>query len=187
MLPSGHIATGVLLGLRRSRQATGSARRLILAGAVLSACLPDIDLSVPAVLDRLGVEHRLNSGRHHSWVTHTPLFWACLIALARRAGRHPAAPVWAPEAAHLLSAGASLHLAEDAIANTVALLWPLRRREYGLSLDRMPELDDHLEYVRRYPASPAGRLEAGLIALALAWSLGRRRAASRRRGSSSRA
>lgn len=166
MLPSGHIATGVLLGLRRGRRAPRRSRPLILGGAVVSACLPDADLALPVLLDRLGVKHRLNSGRHHSWVTHTPLFWAGVIALARRAGRQPAAPAWAPAATWLLSAGVTLHLAEDSIANTVALLWPLRRGEYGLSLDRMPGVDDHLDYVRRYPATPAGWLEAALIGLA---------------------
>lgn len=169
MLPTGHIATGVLLGLRRTRDTgPGARRRLILAGAVASTCLPDADLALPALLDRLGVEHRLNSGHHHSWMTHTPLFWATVTGLARRAGRHPSAPAWAPVAARLLTAGVALHLLEDTAANTVAILWPLRRREYGLSLDQMPEEDDHLAYVRRYPATPAGWLEAALIVLAIA-------------------
>jgi hypothetical protein len=168
MLPTGHIATGVLLGLRRSRRATGVRRRLIMAGAVASTCLPDADLALPFLLDRLGVKHRLNSGHHHSWITHTPPFWAAVTGLARRAARHPAAPAWAPEAARLLSAGVALHLLEDTAANTVAILWPLRRREYGLSLDRMPEEDDHLTYMRRYPATPAGWLEGGLILAAVA-------------------
>lgn len=175
MLPSGHIATGVLLGLGRSRHVARSRRRLILAGSVASACLPDVDLVLPRVLDRLGVEHRLNSGRHHSWMTHTPIFWAGLSLLGLSVGRQRCAPVWAPEAARLFALGAVLHLAGDTVANTVALLWPLRRREYGLSLDRMPGVDDHPEYLRRYPASPAGRLEAILIVAAAGWSAARLR------------
>ncbi len=167
MLPSGHIATGILLGHRRGRVASGRSRRLIVAGAVVAACLPDADLALPIVLDRLGFKHRLNSGRHHSWMTHTPVFWAGVTALGRRASRHPGAPPWAPEAARLLTAGVALHLAGDALANTVALLWPLHRREYGLSLDHMPSVDDHLEYVRRYPATAAGWLEGMLIAAAV--------------------
>ncbi|HWD65872.1 MAG TPA: metal-dependent hydrolase [Solirubrobacteraceae bacterium] len=178
MLPSGHIATGVLLGLRPHRRAPARARSWVLLGAVVSACLPDADLALPFVLDRMGIKHRLNSGRHHSWITHTPLFWAAVIALARRAGRHPLAPAWAPHAAGLLSVGVTLHLAEDALANTIALLWPVRRREYGLGLDHMPGVDDHIDYVLRYPTTPAGRLELALIAVA-ASALSRQRRLSR--------
>lgn len=138
-------------------------RGLILAGAVVSACLPDADLAIPAALDALGVDHRLQTGEHHSWMTHTPLFWGAVCGAARRGSRASCAPDWAPEASRLLSAGVSLHLATDATANTVALLWPLRRREYGLGLDRLPGVTDHLEYTRRYPGSPAGRLEGTLI------------------------
>jgi hypothetical protein len=158
VLPSGHIASGLLLGLGHSRAATGRKRRLILAGAVLAACLPDADLALPPLLDRLGIRHRLNSGTHHSWPTHTPLFWG-MVAVGLRRLRPGAA-------ARLVARGSALHLLLDATANTVALLWPLRRREYGLSLDRMPGVDDHLAYVRRYPATPAGRLEGALIAAA---------------------
>lgn len=166
MLPTGHIASGVLLGLRRSRHASRRSRRLVMAGAVAAACLPDADLALPGVLDRLGVHHRLNSGRHHSWMTHTPAFWIGVNGALRRLSRSPAAPAWAPDAAHLLMLGTTIHLAADATANTVALLWPLHHREYGLGLDRMPGVDDHLDYVRRYPATPAGWFEGILIALA---------------------
>ena len=133
--------------------------------------LPDADLAIPAVLDRLGIDHQLNTGRHHSWVTHTPLFWSAVSAAAWRTARSERAPGWAPEAARLLAAGSAIHLAGDATANTVALLWPLRRREYGLGLDQMASVTDHVEYVRRYPGSPAGKLEVGLIiaAAALSW------------------
>lgn len=175
MLPTGHIATGVLLGLRRNRRATGRRRRLILAGSVVSTCLPDADLVLPVLLDGLGVEHRLNSGRHHSWMTHTPLFWLGVTALARRASRRAGAPAWASEASRLLTTGVALHLLEDVLANTVAVLWPVRRREYGLSLDRMPGVDDHLAYARRYPATPAGRLEGVLLLAAAAWGAARAR------------
>lgn len=130
---------------------------------MLAASVPDLDLLLPTVLDRLGVDHHLNSGVHHRWMTHTPLFWGLALAGVRRLSRHPNAPRWAPEAAWLLSAGVPLHLLQDAVANTVALLWPLRRREYGLGLDRLAGLDDHREYVRRYPSSPAGRLEVALL------------------------
>lgn len=175
MLPTGHLATGVLLGLHRSRDRSGLAQTTVLAGAVASSVLPDADLAIPSVLDHLGVEHRLETGRHHSWMTHTPLFWGLVCRTARRASRRESAPGWAAEAARLLSAGVAFHLIGDATANTVALLWPLRRREYGLGLDRLAGVTDHLEYTRRYPASPAGRLEAVLILAAAAWSLARLR------------
>lgn len=126
------------------------------------------------MLDRLGVEHRLNTGRHHSWITHTPLFWSAVSAAAWRAGRTESAPAWGPEAARLLATGSAIHLLGDATANTVALLWPMSRREYGLALDRMPGVTDHVEYVRGYPASPAGRLEAALVVAAAADLLRRR-------------
>ena len=45
----------------------------------------------------------------------------------------------------MLSTGTAVHLAQDWLANTVALLWPLRRREYGLGLDRLGGVDDHAE------------------------------------------
>ncbi|HET9720194.1 MAG TPA: metal-dependent hydrolase [Solirubrobacteraceae bacterium] len=167
MLPTGHIASGVLLGLRRERHAAGRSRRLIVAGAVACACLPDADLGLPFLLDRLHVRHRLNSGRHHSWMTHTPLFWGTVAVGARRLRPGPVAG--------LLATGPALHLLLDATANTVALLWPLRRREYGLGLDRMPGVDDHLAYIRRYPATPAGRLEVVLIALAASGLIRQRR------------
>jgi hypothetical protein len=68
----------------------------------------------------------------------------------------------------MLALGVGLHITQDSLANTVSLLWPLRRREYGLGLDRLGDVTDHGEYVRRYPASPAGKLEAALMLAALA-------------------
>lgn len=165
MLPTGHIATGALLGAWRSR-GRGQAPAPAIAAGIAVAVLPDADILLPTVLDRLGVDHRLNSGVHHRWVTHTPLFWGLVALSARRLARRPQAPSWAPDAAKMLAIGVALHLAEDATANTVSLLWPLRRREYGLSLDRMPDVTDHGDYIRRYPFSPAGLLEAALIAWA---------------------
>jgi hypothetical protein len=78
------------------------------------------------------------------------------------------APAWSPEAAHLLAVGVWLHLLQDSVANTVALLWPLRRREYGLGLDHLAGETDHVAYMRRYPSSPAGKLEGLLVAAAVA-------------------
>ena len=54
---------------------------------MLAASIPDLDLLIPALLDRLGVEHELNTGVHHRWVTHTPLFWGLVLAEARRLAR----------------------------------------------------------------------------------------------------
>lgn len=165
MLPTGHIASGALLGVWRSRGAQHPA--LVFAGAIGAATLPDIDLVVPSLLDRLGVPHRLNSGTHHSWFSHTPMFWGLTAAGARRLARRPGAPPWAPGAADMLALGVGLHIIEDSVANTVALLWPLRRREYGLGLDRLAGVTDHVEYARRYPSSPAGRLEVTLMIAAV--------------------
>jgi len=162
MLPSGHIAGGALLGALRSRR-SASHPGLLIGGGITAATLPDLDLLLPLLLDRVGVDHRLNSGVHHGWITHTPLFWGVVTSCARRLARHRSAPRWAPEAARMLTLGATLHLTQDSIANTVALLWPLSRREYGLGLDRLPDVTDHEEYIRRYPSSPAGKLEAGLV------------------------
>ena len=122
-----------------------------MAGGMLATSAPDLDLLIPSVLDRLGIDHDLNTGVHHRWVTHTPLFWGLTVV--------------------------GVHLLQDSLANTVALLWPLRRREYGLGLDRLSGVDDHLEYIRRYPSSPAGKLEAGLLLAAgvsCAWRLAQR-------------
>ena len=170
MLPSGHIAAGVLLGAQRSRP-TGRHPGALVAGGVVSACLPDLDLMIPMLLDRLGVSHRLRSGEHHRWATHTPLFWGSVALGARRIARRPAAPAWAPEAASMLAIGVAVHLVQDSVANTVALLWPLRRREYGLGLDHLGDVTNHVAYVRRYPSSPAGKLEGALVlaAAAVAW------------------
>jgi hypothetical protein len=57
---------------------------------------------------------------------------------------------------------------QDSVANTVALLWPLRRREYGLGLDHLAGETDHMAYMRRYPSSPAGKLEGLLVVAAVA-------------------
>ncbi len=179
MLPSGHIAGGALLGAARTRRSTRHPA-LVIAGGVAAATLPDADVLLPSLLDRLGVAHRLNSGVHPSWVTHTPLFWGLVAAGARRLASRPSAPAWAPEAARTLALGSALHLAQDSVANTVALLWPLRRREYGLGLDRLAGVTDHGEYIRRYPSSPAGMLEAGLI-VAAAVACGRVLVLARRR------
>lgn len=167
MLPSGHIAAGVLVGAARARISPTPAPWLLAAG-VVATTLPDLDVLAPSVLDRLGIPHRLDSGVHHRWMTHTPLFWGLVGLGARRAARRPSAPSWAPEAAALLATGVTVHLTQDTVANTVSLLWPLRRREYGLQLDRLPGVTDHVEYIRRYPASPAGWVEGALVAAALA-------------------
>jgi hypothetical protein len=166
MLPPGHLAGGALLGAWRSRRGGGSLPVLI-AGGAAAANVPDLDLLIPGLLDRLGIAHRLRSGVHHGWVTHTPLFWVLVSAGARRLSRRRDAPAWAPEAARTLGFGVAVHLVQDSLANTVSLLWPLRRSEYGLGLDRLAGVTDHAEYVRRYPASPAGRLELGLVFAAL--------------------
>jgi LexA-binding, inner membrane-associated putative hydrolase len=165
MLPSGHIAAGILLGAHRSRRSEWRPD-VVVAGAVVGTCLPDIDLVIPMVLDSLGVEHHLCSGRHHSWMTHTPLFWGSIVIGARSLVERSWAPAWAPEAARLLTVGVALHLLQDSVANTVALLWPVRRREYGLGLDHLAGETDHMAYMRRYPSSPAGKLE-GLLMLAV--------------------
>jgi membrane-bound metal-dependent hydrolase YbcI (DUF457 family) len=176
MLPSGHIAAGALLGAWRSR---GSARHpaRVIAGGMLATTAPDIDLVLPLLLDRLGIEHDLNSGVHHRWVTHTPLFWGLIVSGAVRLSRRGRAPEWAAGAADVFAVGVGLHLLQDSLANTVALLWPLRRREYGLGLDRLAGVSDHREYIRRYPSSPAGKLDAVLVLAALAscgWRLAQR-------------
>jgi membrane-bound metal-dependent hydrolase YbcI (DUF457 family) len=165
MLPPGHIASGALLGIWYGR---GGRRRLALtiAGGVAATVLPDLDVLIPRALDRLRIRHELHSGVHHRWFTHTPLFWGSIALSARRAARGPGAADWARQATDLLAFGAAIHITEDAIANTVALLWPLRRREYGLGLDRMPDVTNHTEYIRRYPRSPAGWLEGALVAAA---------------------
>jgi hypothetical protein len=165
MLPSGHIAAGVLLGAQRGRRREGH-RGVVMAAGVLSTCLPDLDLFLPGILDRLGVEHRLSSGEHHSWASHTPLFWALVAVSARRVARRSSAPGWAPEAASLVAAGVAVHLVQDSVANTVALLWPFRRRQYGLGLDDLGGVTDHLEDMRRYPFSAAGKIEGGLVVAA---------------------
>ena len=179
MLPPGHLAGGALLGVWRSRRAT-SHPAWIIGGGMLAASIPDLDLLIPALLDRLGVEHELNTGVHHRWVTHTPLFWGLVLADARRLSRLRGAPDWAPGAADMVTIGVAVHLVQDSVANSVSLLWPVRRREYGLGLDRLAGVDDHVEYVRRYPSSPAGKLEAGLLLAALAtcgWRLAQPRGA----------
>jgi hypothetical protein len=174
MLPSGHLAGGALLGAWCSRRSARHPAHVI-AGGMLATSAPDLDLLIPSVLDRLGIDHDLNTGVHHRWVTHTPLFWGLTAVGARRLSRWRGAPGWAPGTADMLAVGVGLHLLQDSVANTVALLWPLRRREYGLGLDRLAGVDDHLEYIRRYPSSPAGKLEAGLLVAAVAscaWRLG---------------
>jgi hypothetical protein len=95
------------------------------------------------------------------------MFWGVIALSARRLARRSSFPGSAQEAATLLAAGVAVHLVQDSVANTVALLWPLRRREYGLGLDRLPGVTDHVEYTRRYPSSPAGRLEGALVLAAV--------------------
>ncbi len=168
MLPTGHLAGGALLGAWRSRRSDRNPVWPIAAGMGV-AVVPDADLMIPKLLDGIGIRHRLNSGVHHRWATHTPLFWAlALSGLHRVAAASEHAPDWAPEAVDLLALGVAVHIAQDSVANTVSLLWPLRRDQYGLGLDRMPEVTDHLEYLQRYPSSPAGKLEAALVLAALA-------------------
>jgi hypothetical protein len=145
---------------------------VVVAAAVVGTCLPDVDLAIPTALDHLGIEHHLCSGRHHSWVTHTPLFWIFTVIGSRTLVRRPGAPAWAAEAGQLLAVGVALHLLQDSVANTVALLWPLRRREYGLGLDHLAGETDHMAYIRRYPSSPAGKLE-GLLVLGAVTVVGR--------------
>jgi LexA-binding, inner membrane-associated putative hydrolase len=165
MLPSGHIAAGALIGARHARASKHPAATI--AAAIAAAIVPDLDVVIPKMLDKLGVRHRLESGRHHSWVTHTPLFWAGVLSGARRMSAHADAPAWAPAAVRLLTETIVVHLVQDSVANTVALLWPIRRREYGLGLDRLGGVTDHREYIRRYPASPAGKIEVALMLAAL--------------------
>lgn len=179
MLPLGHLAAGALLGARRSRRVSRPSG-LVIAGAMVAASVPDIDLAIPRVLDGLGIRHRLDSGVHHRWVTHTPLFWGLIATTARRIARRRGGAEWEPEAADLLAGGVALHLLLDSVANTVSLLWPLSRTRYGLGLDRMAEVTDHVEYVRRYPASPAGKLE---VAMAMAAVTACGRVAAQRRNS----
>ena len=77
-----------------------------------------------------------------------------------------------------MAIGVTVHLVQDSVANTVALLWPLRRREYGLGLDRLGGVTDHVDYMRRYPSSPAGKLEGALVLAAVSVSWRRLRRSS---------
>jgi len=172
MLPPGHVAAGVLLGERRSRR-TAQHPLLLIAGGIAIGVLPDLDVLLPKLLSRAGIEHELDSGVHHSWITHTPVFWGWVTLTARRLAQRPRAPAWAADVAGMLATGTAVHLAQDSLANTVALLWPVRRRRYGFQLDRLPGVTDHAEYARRYPASPAAKVEA-LLVLAAAVTCARR-------------
>lgn len=52
MLPPGHIAGGVLLEAWGSHRGSGRPS-LVIAGAVAATTLPDLDLAIPSLLDRL--------------------------------------------------------------------------------------------------------------------------------------
>jgi membrane-bound metal-dependent hydrolase YbcI (DUF457 family) len=176
MLTTGHLAAGALLGAVRARGAERPAA--VIAGGMVAANLPDLDLLLPRALDRLGIAHGLHSGVHHRWATHTPVFWTGVATVLRRLARRSWAGSWGVEVADTVALGVAIHLVQDTVANTVSLLWPLRRREYGLGLDGLAGVTDHREYVRRYPASAAGRLEGALVltaAVVCAHVLGRSR------------
>ena len=170
MLPSGHIAAGILLGAHRTRR---SGWRQTRSSPARSSGPPSrtSTSSIPTVLDNLGVEHQLCSGRHHSWMTHTPLFWGSVLIGVRSLVERSWAPAWAPEAAQLLAVGVALHPLRDFVANTVALLWPLRGVSMGLALtiwprDRPRGVHAPLSVVARGQARGAARARGGRCRLA---------------------
>ena len=94
---------------------------------MLAASIPDLDLLIAALLDRLGVEHELNTGVHHRWVTHTPLFWGLVLAEARRLSRRRGAPGWAPGAVELLRSAANPYALATTLLDRGLLLVDLGR------------------------------------------------------------
>ena len=162
MRPQAHVASSLLVW-------SASGARLIEAPLdVVAGNLPDFDRSVAR---RLGVRGR----RHHTWPTHSAVFWALptLVALRTRRGRRLMGLVW-------------VHLALDTYADGIAWFWPASEK-LGL-FRKPPEIRDDGWNTRAPLSTELGRIElamwltAGAIAVRrLAGSAAGRARSSRRR------
>lgn len=163
MRPYGHLAGGALLGALLAER-TDLHPALVVVGTALAANLPDLDIAGPIACDILDIDHGINSQAHHSWVTHTPAFWFAVLSAATVASQNRSVRVRFLVKA--LRHAIALHLAQDTVANSLSLGWPFVKKEYGLKLDGIGQMD-HAEYLKAYKSSKAWYVEQAIAALAV--------------------
>jgi LexA-binding, inner membrane-associated putative hydrolase len=165
MRPYGHLAGGVLLGALLARGEDRLHPALTVAFTSLAANVPDLDIAYPIIADHYGIDHDIDSPKHHSWVTHTPVFWLAVLTAATQISKHPKMPLRIRALVRLLRWAVALHLAQDATANSVSLAYPLKKKEYGLRLDGIGT-EDHADYLEMYKGTKAWYVEQVLAILA---------------------
>lgn len=125
---------------------------------VVAANLPDFDRTLAKWL---GVEGR----RHHTWPSHSALFWGppTLLALTTGKGRRQMGLVW-------------IHLVLDTYADGIVWLWPASKEKVGL-FRKPPEIRDDGWNTPAPLSTELGKIELAMWAVT-ALSAVRRRAGS---------
>ena len=117
MRPQAHVASGLLAST------LADAPLWEAPVDVVAANLPDFDRTIAK---KLGVKGR----RHHTWPSHSALFWVppTLLALKTGKGRRQMGLVW-------------IHLVLDTYADGIVWLWPASKEKVGL-FRKPPEIHD---------------------------------------------
>lgn len=116
-----HLPSGYLVGNLLRRKWPGS--RAVMAAALVGSVIPDADMLY---------FHLIDGGRthHHDYVTHWPLFWLALAAIALpfvfclRRGGMPACTAF--------FTGVMVHMVLDTVAAPLKWLMPLSDRSFEL-------------------------------------------------------
>ena len=148
MRPQAHVASGLVVWSLSGAPLTHAPLD------VLAANLPDFDRDIAK---RLGVHGR----RHHTWPSHSAVFWALPTLLALKTGRarRQMGLVW-------------VHLALDTYADGIAWLWPASKDKIGL-FRKPPDIHDDGWNTPAPLSTELGRIELGMWAVAAAGALGR--------------
>ncbi|MGV8996485.1 MAG: metal-dependent hydrolase [Parvibaculaceae bacterium] len=117
-LPAGYLLTSAIQTRTRNQSLS------LLATGLVASVLPDADLLWFYLVDN-------RQHVHHAYMTHTPVFWVGLAAVAWITAK-AARIAWAPLYIGVALANLMLHMALDSIAAEIRWLWPLSNAEFGL-------------------------------------------------------
>jgi hypothetical protein len=161
----GHLAGGWLASkavLGYIKPASKNERFFLLGLGTLAGFLPDLDFFW-YLWKKRGITYE-SDFRHHTWVTHTFIFYWIPAGLLFIAGSLLGSQKL-KHSAVILAAGTTAHLMQDMVGSGdgIMIAYPISRKMVGIGL-----LGKHgREWLEAYLHSPVYRVELGIIVLGL--------------------
>ncbi|NLD93855.1 MAG: hypothetical protein GX639_14455 [Fibrobacter sp.] len=126
--PAGYLLTKIFTTtiLRNSIGSITNSRRynlLILAG-IVGGIMPDFDFIYHIFIDS-------DRTPHHSYITHMPIFWICMMSLLGITGKMLKKP-WFSTVTITMCSAALLHLICDTITGTIYWLYPFNMHPFNV-------------------------------------------------------